>query len=478
MGRKLATAIAALGALGTGYMQGKKMTEDQEWEKEKRQREREAMARQDAERQAASDTIAKVGTQTVDPEQAGRAVGVDPSLIAKDIADFGPEGAKATVNPATIAAAGIQPDAVKTTPYSREQATGDYVKRMYAINPDKAAQVEGQQMQLDVARDGAETRGKLKRVDGKLRAWGEKTFKNDDSGNPAIDDQGMVHMGKMRSFLLSQEGLYDEAMKTADNSMKYAVAKIQADQVERQAAVRDAVAAAAQGDFTKAMETYKRFVPDGANATNVVQQKDGTIVIERESAVDGAKLPNQTFKSLDQFVSSLNALSDSKALTEYIDRTFRRDIDSRRLNLEGSRVDIAKDAESRAKGKDARDQKRQDAADQAIADMDVAERAGDKAAYNNARLRAIRNGVKLEKPKDPIEFKTSQYGGTAVEKLPDGSLAVTPTTAGSVGKTVIVRPRSTQVADIAKTATPGDIKATAEKYGITEEEVKRRMGIK
>lgn len=343
MGRKLATAIAALGAFGTGYMQGKKMTEDQEWEKEKRQREREAMARQDAERQAASDTIAKVGTQTVDPEQAGRAVGVDPSLIAKDIADFGPEGAKATVNPATIAAAGIQPDAVKTTPYSREQATGDYIKRMYAINPDKAAQVEGQQMQLDVARDGAETRGKLKRVDGKLRAWGEKTFKTDDSGNPIIDDQGMVHMGKMRSFLLSQEGLYDEAMKTADNSMKYAVAKIQADQVERQAAVRDAVAAAAQGDFTKAMETYKRFVPDGANATNVVQQKDGTIVIERESAVDGAKLPNQTFKSLDQFVSSLNALSDSKALTEYIDRTFRRDIDSRRLNLEGERVGIARE---------------------------------------------------------------------------------------------------------------------------------------
>ena len=39
---KIARLIAAAGALAGGYMQGKKMQEDAEWEREKRERERQA----------------------------------------------------------------------------------------------------------------------------------------------------------------------------------------------------------------------------------------------------------------------------------------------------------------------------------------------------------------------------------------------------------------------------------------------------
>jgi mRNA-degrading endonuclease toxin of MazEF toxin-antitoxin module len=61
-----------------------------------------------------------------------------------------------------------------------------------------------------------------------------------------------------------------------------------------------------------------------------------------------------------------------------------------------------------------------------------------------------------------------------VQKLPGGALAITPVTGNTVGKRTIIpsvsesnRPAPTQ----------DDINATAAKYGITPEEVKKRLGI-
>lgn len=416
--------IAAAGALAGGYMQGKKMNDDQEWEKEKRQREREEFGRQEAERQAAADTLAQVGAETVDPKQAGAAVGVAPGMIERDIADFGPEGAKATINPATIAAAGVSQDAIKPVTYSREQANGDYLKRLYAINPTKAMQVEAQQMQLDEGRDRADVRTRLKRVDGRLREWGEKTFKADDSGKPIIDDSGMVHIGKMRTFLLSQEGLYDDAMKTADQSMQYATRKIQAETVQRAAETDKALALFDRGDYSGALKVYD-MVPDGSKATGVTVGKDGSVTVSRISAVDGAKLPDGKFKSLADLRAAVESIKDPNAVINHVERTFRHDIESRRLTLEGGRLAVAQGAEARAKGKDDREQKRVDDGTKALADMEAADQAGDTKAYKAARLRAVQAGIKLEKPEaQKADVKVGQVGDITVTQPTGGGGAV------------------------------------------------------
>lgn len=344
----IARVIAAAGALAGGYMQGTKMADDAAWENEKRQREREDFAREKAARDLAARTMGAVGAQSVDPANtAGVLSPEQQAMMAQDIADFGPGAGKSIVDSA--ARDGATPEAraaaagVRTTPYTVGQAQGDMVRGMYAIDPNKAMQMEAAQLSLDEARDKADTRKKLKDVDNSLRAWGEKALPRGEDGNPKIDDGAMVGMTKMRTLLLSQQGLYDHAMQTAKDGMQYAQAKIQADTADRQVAVRDALVLAGKGDYSKAAEVYRKFVPDGADPVSIKAGKNGTLVMERKSALDGAKLPPITFNSVDHFMSSLQAVADPNALTSYIERTFKHDIESRKLGIEGGKLELARE---------------------------------------------------------------------------------------------------------------------------------------
>lgn len=401
--------IAAAGALSGGYMQGKKMNADMAYEEERRQREREEFARQEAERQAAADTIAKVGTATVDPQQAGQAIGVAPSMIQQDIADFGPEGAKATINPTTIAAAGVSPDAVKPVTYGRDQANSDYLQKLYVINPTKAMQTETTQMQLDRGRDEAQYRAKLKKVDTQLSEWGNQKFKVGEDGKPAIDDDGMVHLGKMRVLLLSQQGLYDDAMKTADQSMQYATRKIQTETAQRAAETNKALALFDRGDYSGALKVYD-MVPDGSKATGIVVNKDGSVTVSRVSSVDGAKLPDGKFKSLADLRAAVESIKDPNAVINHVERTFKHDIESRKLALEGSKVALAKGEKDEAK-----------AEKKLKADAAVSIFKQNNPGASAAQIEAVRTGVLSAVPKEAKnEFAFVQnpmgMGGTRVNK--------------------------------------------------------------
>lgn len=402
--------IAAAGALTGGYLSGRKMAEERDWEKEKRQREREEWARQEAERTAAAETLGKVGTETYDPAEASSALRLSPeqrTIMESDIATFGPEGAKATVNDTTSAAAGGVN--IKPRTYSREQAAEDFSRRMYAINPTKAMQVEASMLGLDEVRDKADSRKKLKRVDQELRAWGEKRFQPGEDGRPAIDDDGMVHLGKMRTFLLSREGLYDEALKTAEQSMQYATRKIQAESVQRAAETDKALALFDRGDYSAALKVYD-MVPDGSKGTGIVVNKDGTVTVSRVSSVDGAKLPDAKFKNLAELRASVEAMKDPNAVINHVERTFRHDIESRRLN-------IAAAGEARA----ARKEKETDAEKKQRVEAAVSLFKQNNPGASSAQIEAVRAGVLSPIPKEAKnEFAFVQnpmgMGGTRVNK--------------------------------------------------------------
>lgn len=426
MARGLGRFIAAIGAFGGGYLKGKRDKEEADAREEERRWRREDRARQEAERTAAADTLGRAGTEIIRPEDtAGVLSPAQQEMMRSDIETFGPEAGKfiiesaardAATPEARAAAAGIKPAL-----YSREQATGDFIRRLYKIDPTRAAQAEATQLQLDEVRDKADQRKKLREVDGALRAWGEKNMPRDAEGKPMITDDAMVSLGKLRVFELGKRGLFDEAMKTAQESMQYATRKIQAEQVERQAAVRDAVAAAGMGDYSKAMEVYNRFVPDGSKATAVVPNRDGSFTVRRVSAVDGTPLSDGSFKNLDQMVTALNGLADSNALANYIERTFKHDIETRRLGLEGARVGLAAKAEERAAAKDKREQARADAVAKGLADYADAEARGDAKAMSAARRAILANGGKLDREAPPKpEVKVGQLGDITVSQPTGG----------------------------------------------------------
>lgn len=189
-------------------------------------------------------------------------------------------------------------------------------------------------LQIGRARREDEVATKLNEVNDAVANYMKSRVRLGEDGQPMpLTDDDFVMAGKQRVFELANRGLFDQATAAARESMDYVTRKIQAETTERQAAVRDAVARIAQGDFAQAMAVFNKYVPDGNIVQNVIQNRDGSLTLERISGVDGTRLPPVKVESLDKLVASIQSLADPNALTQYIERTFRNDIATRQLRL-------------------------------------------------------------------------------------------------------------------------------------------------
>jgi hypothetical protein len=120
---------------------------------------------------------------------------------------------------------------------------------------------------------------------------------------------------------------------------------------------------------------------------------------------------------MDHFMASLNALSDGNALTAYVERTFKHDIESRKVGIEGGKLGVAQAAETRAKGKDDREASKLDAVSKGLADYADAEAKGDEKGMSAARRAVLANGGKLDKPEVvKPEVKVGNMGDITVSQ--------------------------------------------------------------
>lgn len=375
-----------------------------DWEKQRREREAADFARQEEERKIAAETLGKAGTVTGGAVSGEAALSAGTGAMEGAIARAATEEERGAVREAfapTVQALTAQRGVQEQpgTTYTREQAQGDFLRQMQGVNPAKAMQFEDSMMRLDEGRDKAARREAFRTVDSKLREFVGNQIPKGEDGAPVLDNDAMVRIGKMRSFLMSQHGQYDEAMRTAQETMQHAAAKISLEEKERQVAVKNAAdALRMSGDFKPAMDVYRKYIPDGAEGLTMTPQKDGSILMTRKSSVDGAPLPPQKFKDINHLVAVVEGMADSKRVTDYVDQTFRHDIESRRLGIESKRLTISENADSRAEKKDTREQVKLDAIAKANADYADAEAKGDAAAMSAARRTILLNGGKLEKP--------------------------------------------------------------------------------
>lgn len=420
--------IAAAGALAGGYMQGKKMQEDADWEKERRQQERDAMQREADMRQAAASTLGAVGTQTGAAASGEEALAAGNQAQANALASAKtPEEAAAIKEQfAPTMAALVAQQGVPAQPgaaYTQDQAQSDYIKKAYGIDPAKAQQAEATQMQIDEGRDKTETRKKLKSVDSKFSEWFGKSVQKGEDGQPMLSNDTLIAGSKMRTILMAQHGLYDQAMQTAKDGMQYATQKIQSETEQRKAAVRDAVSAYGMGDTSKALSVYKQFVPDGADPVSLADGKDGSLVLSRKSALDGAPLPAKVFKDKAEFLASLNALSDGNALAAYVERTFQHDIESRKVKASEDTAGAHVTTAGVAKAKEDRVNTKEDKLATAAAGLQEAIDSGDEKAVKKARVAYTAAGGKLEKPAMEFSATTDALGNTnVVDKTTGGGM--------------------------------------------------------
>ena len=300
-------------------------------------------------------------------------------------------------------------------------------------------------LQIGRARREDEVATKLNEVNDAVANYMKSRVRLGEDGQPMpLTDDDFVMAGKQRVFELANRGLFDQATAAARESMDYVTRKIQAETTERQAAVRDAVARIAQGDFAQAMAVFNKYVPDGNIVQNVIQNRDGSLTLERISGVDGTRLPPVKVESLDKLVASIQSLADPNALTQYIERTFRNDIETRRLRL-SENADRRAGAQF-AQGQADRQQTQQAAA--AKAEAAVALFRENNPNATPAQLEAVRQGVIDAVPRAGEGEITSDYkpdavgmGGTAIQKDKSGNLVVTRIGPdGKVGQPMVIRP--------------------------------------
>jgi hypothetical protein len=301
-------------------------------------------------------------------------------------------------------------------------------------------------LQIGRAKREEETQTKLGEVNDAVAAYMKNRVKLGEDGQPLpLTDEDFVMAGKQRVFELANRGLFDQAGAAAKESMDYATKKIQAETVERQAAVRDAVARIAQGDYASAMSVFNKYVPDGNIVQNVIQNKDGSLTLERISGVDGTKLPPAKVESVDKLVASIQTLADPNALTQYVERTFRNDIETRRLKLSENADGRAGATFAQGQADRAEAQKdKQAKADAAVAIAEERAKAQGK-TLSDAERNAIRTGILEAVPKEgsiTSDYKPDSFGtgGTAIQKDKNGNIVVTRVDSGKPGQSFSIAP--------------------------------------
>lgn len=324
----------------------------------------------------------------------------------------------------------------------------DAIRMRQQITQSEQMEKQGKltDLQIEEANRRNDSANKLKEADAEVASFIKNRVKFDESGQPMqMSDDDFVMAGKQRVFSLANRGLFNEAQQAGREAMDFAAKKIQAETNERAVAVRDAVARAMNGDYAQAMAVYNKFIPDGSTATGVKVNKDGTITMDRTSAVDGTKLAPAKFESVDQMLSTLQSMADPNAATQYIERTFRHDIETRRMkadekrldlegervNLEGERVNIARGESKRANEKwgvekgmledQANDSKELRAVRKGLGD---ALNSGDPAKIEAAKQKAAAYGIKFEKPNNEYNYVPNPLGGGVIVNKDTGSAAM------------------------------------------------------
>ena len=210
-------------------------------------------------------------------------------------------------------------------------------------NPLKAQQLRQSAMQteesglkLDELRQAAGDAKSRREVDGELKSYVEQNAQKDADGKPVLNDNTMINALTMRSAGFLKRGLFDDALKNDETRLKFVSAKVAAETAERTRAAGAAKSMALQGDMSGIAKFYDRYIYDGTRISGMTPNKDGTVTVNRVG-IDGHKFNPYTVSN-DALIAGMDSLTDPKAASEFIDRSFKRQIEERKLENDNKRT--------------------------------------------------------------------------------------------------------------------------------------------
>lgn len=163
--------------------------------------------------------------------------------------------------------------------------------------------------------------------------WMSKRLVGEDGSYraPTFDDN--IAGAQYRASQFIKAGLPDQALAQQKDFAQAASAQIQLQDHVRRQAIDSTVSRLSSGDLEAAKDFYHKFVPDGANVTNVVKNKDGTISVERETLA-GQKLPPTTLPSVKSLMQSIVGMADGKAVLAYAQQEFDNNVKLQTLDVQ------------------------------------------------------------------------------------------------------------------------------------------------
>lgn len=355
-------------------------------------------------------------------------------------------------------------------------------------NPEQGIKLRQQATQSEILERQNKRGEEEDRITGLRRDADQKTAdylrglqQTGEDGKPVpLGDTDFINASKFRTFALSDAGLYDDAMKVAEQGMKYANNLIESQTKEREQAFGQAASAALQGNFEAMKNAYNKYIPDGASIDSITPNKDGTVTIARRSTVDGTDLGRQTVP-LQQLIASAESLVDPKAASAYLQRTFQNDVEKRRLKLSENADARAGAAEGRAQvtfDNSQADRSNKVAKDESEREAKVAIYKESNPGATNAQLEAVRQGIvpAYTAPKaDNFSVTTDNYGNSAtVLNKSTGDMTIVNPKTGQVVREIKPNKPEPKPKKLEK-VTDEDVAATAKKYGISEKEVRERL---
>lgn len=354
----------------------------------------------------------------------------------------------------------------------------------------------GLQQQEQAAKDDAARRA----AEAESQKWWSDRLTSQDGTKRAATPKDFTDFSQQRVYSLIGQGRMDEAAKAFQEHSAQAFVQINLQTAQRKADGENALQALYQGNTKGVLDWYNAYAPDGARATGITFGKDGSATVQRVGS-DGKPAAPLTFKGGSaELAASIKQGFDPNAMMQWQHQQFSDEMQRRHLALAGA-------ASSRAQAEfDAGAPGR--ALNKTLAEMQTELLKPDTPPARKQEIRTALAEAKGEDKNAPAQVKLAEamvraglrpdmrsaleFAMTARDKSPEAVRADIFKTAltANMGNAEAAR-KTTEEAmrflsegggasasfEKPKNVKPEDIASTAKKYGVSEDEVRRRLGL-
>lgn len=269
-----------------------------------------------------------------------------------------------------------------------DSETANRIRSGITQNKLAVSQIKQAEAQDRQTKRAEELQAKSDLVNQDVANYTKKFATNPDGTERALNYDDHLHLGQYQASKLVSAGLLDDANKLAAQNMQFAANKIHIETAERKKALGAATAAAAAGDLSGIKNFYNKFIPDGAQVTNITTGKDGKIYADRVH-VDGTKLPTKEFKNVHELVAAAQSLDNPEAALNFANNALHQDLQNKHLELSRAGLGLQSRQVALAEQQRAREIKKEDD----FKNASVALTKEQNPTASNARLEAVRSGV-------------------------------------------------------------------------------------